>query len=74
MESVSVTRQQRFNRRRPCPICGGFDEALRGKQIRCFGFLSQDRKYANCTREESAGALPLNPDSQTYAHRLHRRL
>ena len=28
---MGIGREQRFNRRRPCPICGGYDDAPRGK-------------------------------------------
>jgi hypothetical protein len=38
--------------------------------LRCFGFLSSDRDYAHCSREEYADALPLEEGSRTYAHRL----
>jgi putative DNA primase/helicase len=65
-----VTRTARFRKSSPCPICNGFDEAPRGTGQRCYGFLSDDGLYAHCTREESAGRLRLNADSQTYAHRL----
>ncbi|MGH2500764.1 MAG: hypothetical protein ACRDF0_11850, partial [Candidatus Limnocylindria bacterium] len=56
----------RFTAARPCPVCGGFDQAPRGKGVRCFGFLSG--KYAHCTREEHAGGLEVEVGAQTYAH------
>ena len=65
-----TARPQRFTRNSPCPVCGGFDEAPRGKGMRCYGFLSEDGSFAHCTREEQAGALPRNPGSQTFAHKL----
>ena len=65
-----VDHTQRFRRGNPCPICDGFDEMPRGKGTRCSGFLSQDGKWAHCTRDEHAGGLPQNPSSLTYAHRL----
>jgi hypothetical protein len=65
-----VAPTQRFKRERPCPICGGHDAELRGEGRRCFGFLSADRAYAHCTREDHAGSLTLDGDSETYAHRL----
>ena len=68
---MSVDRSQRFTRKRPCPICGGSDDVPRGNGIRCFGFLSDDSKYAHCTREEKAGAISVIPESDTYAHRLN---
>ena len=61
---------KRFTRRRPCPICRGFDSQQRGKEQRCHGFLSDDGHYAHCAREEHAGGLPINAISATYAHRL----
>ena len=66
----AVAAGQRFKKAHPCPICGGFDDALRGKGERCFGFLSDDGKYAHCCREEFGGALPLESNSATFAHRL----
>jgi AAA domain len=61
---------QRFRKASPCPICHGYDEAPRGRGVRCFGFLSSDGEYAHCSREEHAGRLPQESNSQTYAHRL----
>jgi len=44
----------------------------RGKGVRCFGFISEDGRYAHCTRDEFAGSQMINADSGTYAHRLDR--
>jgi len=66
---MAVARSHRFSAERPCPICGGYDRAPRGKGIRCYGFLGTDGKYAHCTREEFAGDLRAEP-GDTYAHRL----
>jgi hypothetical protein len=67
----AVERRQRFSRSQPCPVCAGYDNgARRGQGERCFGFLSDDGKYAHCTRPEDAGGLPLSEASQTYAHYL----
>jgi hypothetical protein len=60
----------RFTKRTPCPICQGQKELPQGHGQRCYGFLSSDQVYAHCTREERAGGLPQDSDSQTYAHRL----
>jgi hypothetical protein len=60
----------RFTKRTPCPICLGHKELPQGYGQRCYGFLSSDQVYAHCTREERAGGLPQDSDSQTYAHRL----
>ncbi len=59
----------RFTREHPCPICGGWEALPRGQGRRCAGFLSADRRYAHCSREEHGGTLPLE-GGNTYAHRL----
>ena len=41
----------------------------RGSGTRCHGFLSEDGRFAHCSRDEHAGGLPLD-DAQTYAHLL----
>lgn len=66
----AVSREQRWTRANPCPICGGHPGRPRGKRERCFGFRSEDGRYAHCTREEFAGSLLQNLSSGTYAHRL----
>jgi len=58
----------RHKRTQPCLICGGFVEAARGKDIRCFGFRSGD--WVHCTREERAGGIQQNAKSQTFPHSL----
>lgn len=63
-------KMHRFTLTEPCPICGGYEKAQRGRGVRCFGFLSESGKWAHCTRPEHAGGLPQNPKSQTYSHRL----
>lgn len=65
-----VATRKRFTRSKPCPICGGFDSQQRGKDKRCYGFVSERGDYAHCTREEYSGGLPKHPKSQTYAHWL----
>jgi len=42
----------------------------RGKGERCFGFLSDDGKYAHCSRTERAGPLPQGINTGCFAHRL----
>lgn len=54
-----VSQEQRFTQARPCPVCGGYDQAPRGRAVRCYGFLSGDGAYAHCTRQERAGSLSL---------------
>jgi hypothetical protein len=67
---MAVAAQQRFTRQHPCPVCGGHESIDRGIGQRCYGFLSDDREWAHCTRPECAGDLPLHEGSNTYAHRL----
>jgi putative DNA primase/helicase len=68
--SKTVSREQRFTKAHPCPICQGYDQEPRGQRVRCWGFLSSDGAYAHCSRDEYAGTLPLEEASLTYAHRL----
>jgi putative DNA primase/helicase len=70
MTASGVSGDQRFRRGVSCPICGGSEEDDRGSGKRCFGFISGDGLYAHCTKEELAGGLPQNPNSQTFAHKL----
>ena len=63
--------KQRFNLDRPCPVCGGHPGLPQGKGRRCYGFISdKEGLYAHCTREELAGRLDRNRNSDTYAHLL----
>ncbi len=61
---------QRFKRDHPCPVCGGHAALPQGVGSRCYGFISDDESYAHCTREEFAGGLDLNGNSNTYPHYL----
>jgi hypothetical protein len=70
MTQRTVEPAQRFSKRNPCPICGGYDRLPQGKGVRCWGFLGSDGLYAHCTRDELAGPLP-QEKSGTYAHRMH---
>lgn len=65
----AVRRSQRWSPEQPCPICQGHDKMMRGKGLRCSGYMGADRRYAHCSREELAGGLPIEANS-TYAHRL----
>ena len=67
---MSVTRDQRFTPQHPCPVCTGHDRDPRGAGRRCFGFISSDRRWAHCTRDEHAGALTLNSATGAYPHHL----
>ena len=68
---MTVSASQRFTRSRPCPVCEGHEQAPRGQGVRCYGFLGGDEgEWAHCTSEAHAARLPLNSNSDTYAHRL----
>jgi len=61
----------RFHRGKTCPVCGGSDDAARGVGERCHGYLSPDKKFAYCTREECAGDLePIGASGDLYRHVL----
>ena len=62
--------QQRFKRDRPCPICGGHADLPQHEGRRCYGYLSDDGRYAHCTRAEHAGRLERNGNADTFAHGL----
>jgi AAA domain len=61
---------KRFKKNSRCPICTGFDSEKRGIGRRCHGYLSEDRRYAFCSREEFSGGLPLGANNDAYAHLL----
>ncbi len=65
-----VQANQRFSASRPCPVCGGHDRMRRGEGLRCYGFVSDDGKWAHCTRDEHAGGLDKSPKTGAYAHKL----
>src|SRR5262249_13214137 len=55
---------------RPCPVCGGGEDDQRGDAVRCFGYRMRGARSVVCTREERAGALPLNDRLNGYVHSL----
>lgn len=69
--SDPVNSSQRTSKTRRCVICGGAASDVRGKNRRCYGYVSSDRKFAHCTREEHAGLMQPYGDGKTYAHRLN---
>jgi len=71
MGAESVSPEDRFTKRQPCPVCKGWNSLPRGKGERCSGYYSPDRRWAHCSREEYAGRVELSAGSDTYAHRLH---
>ena len=70
MSTAPAEQVRGFTPADPCPICGGYERFPRGHGQRCHGFLSTDGRYAHCSREEHAGQLHLEPEANTYAHRL----
>ena len=62
--------KQRFRRDHPCPVCGGHEGMPQGEGRRCYGFISDDGLYAHCTRENCAGNLEQNMNSNAFAHYL----
>jgi len=70
--AAHVSRDQRHLRSHPCPVCGGFDEAPRGKEKRCHGFTTIDDRgtpWTNCARAELAGSINQNR-AGLYAHKM----
>ena len=67
-----MTAERRFTTANPCPICSGGKDMPQGIAERCAGFMSEDGRFAYCTREERAGDLERNDDTSppSYAHRL----
>ena len=70
MVVVTIAREQKHTKDNPCGVCHGYDNAKRGQGERCYGFASIDGKYANCTRDDHAGGLQKNPNSDTYSHHM----
>lgn len=66
--AMPIDRNQRFNKNSPCPICGGHTGLPTGHGSRCFGFISEDKEWVHCTREEYAGNIQANNKTNTYAH------
>lgn len=67
-----MSSPRRYTPQAPCPICQGHPDLPDGQGRRCAGFHSRDGNHPRCTREEHAGALPLDPKTEpaTYVHRL----
>ena len=61
---------QRFTAKHPCPVCGGHRDLPSGDGHRCWGFSSDDDLYAHCVREQYAGHLDRNGNSDAYPHYL----
>ena len=67
---IEMDSRRRFRPEQPCPVCGGHADLHQGEGRRCYGFISDDGLYAHCTRDEYAGDLDRNGNSDTYAHHL----
>lgn len=59
----------RFTHSVPCPVCGGHDSMRRGQGERCYGFLSDDGRWAHCTRDDGGGSLR-EEGGGTFSHLL----
>ena len=67
---MTVSTDQRHNKERPCPVCGGNATQGRRQGLRCMGFTSEDGEWCRCSREEHAKGLALEVATSCYAHRL----
>ena len=65
-----MERTQRFRAESPCPVCGGHASLPQHEGRRCYGFISEDGRFAHCTREQFAHGLTLISGSSTFAHLL----
>ena len=63
---------RRYSSREVCPVCGGRADMPRGDGVRCAGFFDSDPKFVHCTREEHAGALPVDHRTEppSFLHRI----
>lgn len=64
---VGVATAQRHSPALPCRVCGGHSRLPKGRGVRCYGFLSSDGRFANCTRTEYGGQLQ-ETGAGTFAH------
>jgi hypothetical protein len=65
-----MSTKNRFKRGNPCPICSGYDNQERGSGKRCHGFISDDKEWAHCSREEYSGLLTDKTKGNAYVHWL----
>jgi putative DNA primase/helicase len=68
MKTTTSNGVARFTASSPCPVCGGSDRDSRGQGVRCHGFVSSDRKFIFCAREEFAGKTQHDAGSHCYRH------
>jgi putative DNA primase/helicase len=68
MKTTTSNGVARFTASNPCPVCGGSEHDARGQGQRCHGYLSSDRKFIYCAREEFAGKAAHDAGSNCYRH------
>ncbi len=70
---MTTQAPQRWTATDVCLACGGWPGLPRGQGVRCEGYLTSTGKSFYCTREEHAGALPLDQSKEpaAYLHMLH---
>jgi hypothetical protein len=67
-----ITRDHRYTRNHPCPICGGYAQQPQHLGIRCRGFISpDDPNLALCYRVESDRP---SKDGESWWHRLDGKI
>ena len=62
---MPVGKEQRFTPAFPCPVCGG-DQNRRSGHTHCWGYMSADGTYANCTEQSNGGDQ--DTDTATWGH------
>jgi len=69
---MPVAPEQRYTKRRPCPICGHYATDPNGH---CHGLLSRDGEFARCTRADGTdGAMhDTHTAPETYVYRRTER-
>jgi putative DNA primase/helicase len=68
MKTATSNGVLRFTAANPCPVCGGSEHDRRGAGSRCHGYLSTDRKFIFCARQEHAGKAAHDAGSNCYRH------
>jgi putative DNA primase/helicase len=68
MRTTTSNGVMRFTASNPCPVCGGSEHDRRGAGSRCHGYLSTDRKFIFCARQEHAGKAAHDAGSNCYRH------
>jgi putative DNA primase/helicase len=68
MKTATSNGIHRFTRGQECPVCQGTDDDDRGQGRRCHGYVSSDRKFIFCAREEHAGKARFDAGPGCYRH------